>query len=128
MKWEPLNKFNYNFLLQCYEAEQRTEQMPEKLRKDLDTELLTQTLQYLIQSHKFPIEFSDWALLSIFAYCTTTAHVFILLMDCLDVYQNEIITVKKLRDLYSQGFYSIEAFKYELENIQKRKWYFSNTM
>ena len=83
---------------------------------------LSKIVQRRIEVLKLPIKFSPLALIAICCFARVAGEAVVLLIDVLNKYENEIVTVSKLVDLYPAGFYDQPTFESILDNLKGKKW------
>jgi len=95
-----------------------------KITKEINDSYLIQILKKKIEVLELPIKFNDYALVSVLVFCDRPGAIVLLLIDCLQEYENEEITVVKLVELYPFGFYSEQAMIDRINEIKtgKSKW------
>lgn len=122
----PLTTENSHLLVRLLMMERNNESLPTKVIKNfLDANVAAQILKKRIEVLGLPIKFSDAAYCAISCFCNVPGHVVVLLIDCLEEFENETVTVDKLCMLYPVGFYTDEDFRSIIENKEeflKRKW------
>ena len=121
--YQRLSNENAELLIHCLLIEQET---PDFEVKEEDLHLLGKIIKKRIDVLKLPIKFNNIALLSVTIFCAVPGHAVVLLIDCLNKYENETVTVGKLCELYPMGFYTDkEVQRYVEEEIKTKLKKFS---
>jgi hypothetical protein len=83
---------------------------------------LVQVLNKRIEVHNLPISFSGPAKMAVLALTDRPGSVVALLIDCLNAYEGQKVTVEKLADLYPTGFYDEDTLiRYADQYLKTRK-------
>lgn len=93
--------------------------------EELEEEFLIKILNKRIEGMKLPISFSPAAKMAILAFCDRPGSVVILLIDCLNAYEGQRVTVPMLVELYSDGFYdegTLLRYIDDYMKLRKVKW------
>ena len=123
-KTQPLSDTKAELLVKCLlmEQEKGDIKIDEK-----DLHLLGRIIQKRIDVLGLPIKFTNIALLSVGCFCEVAGGAVVLLIDCLNKFPNETITVGKLCEVYPDGFYTeSELERYVETDIKTRKINFSD--
>lgn len=102
------------------------EMQQQALKKEVLENLFeVQILNKRIEVYKLPIQFNDYAKMSLTAFCNTPGALIALLIDCLNKYEGQTVTCSMLADLYPMGFYdepSLTKYIDEYLKTRKVKW------
>jgi hypothetical protein len=93
--------------------------------EDVDQQFLTRVLQKRIEAFKLPISFSSNARLAVLTLVDRPGSVVVLLIDCLNAYEGQTVTVDMLAELYPIGFYDEVTLSRYIEDFLKQgkvKW------
>ena len=74
-----------------------------------------------IEVMKLPISFTSTALFSFAAFTGVVGGYITILIDCLNKFEDKIVTLDDLIDLYPNGWYTEESFGYYVDNHLKKK-------
>lgn len=86
---------------------------------------LSNIIRKRVEVLKLPISFTEYAYMYIDLFVDRPGSAVLLLMDALEKYENQTVDIKKLAELYPDGFYDEETLiKIIDEEIKtgKRKW------
>jgi hypothetical protein len=104
------------------EKDAQISEMPEK-----DWPFLSKIIMKRIEALKLPIKFSAGGLMAVNTLCDRPGSAVLLLIECLNYFENQTIDTDKLSALYPEGFYSEEALtKIIDEELKTRKMKWSN--
>jgi len=123
-KSQPLREDQQKILMSMVLSEMSKDDISEMM-KEVNQIHLIQILKKRIEVLELPIKFNDYALGAILSFCDRPGAVVLLLIDCLQEYENEEVTVDKLVNLYPFGFYNEQAMIDRIDNeikTGKSKW------
>lgn len=126
MKYEfqPFTEEQSNIYITMLMAENNNDDNEEDF-KYIKEEFFIQVLLKRIEVMKLPILFNVFALGSIYAFCDRVGSVILFLIDCLENFEGQIVTVNMLGTLYPVGFYTEESMIDKIDNYIKQgksKW------
>jgi hypothetical protein len=90
-----------------------------------EASFLSRIVRKRIEAMKLPINFTEYAYIAINLLVDRPGSAIILLIDTLNKYEGQIVTIKMLAELYPMGFYDeaslIKVIDEEIKP-RKRKW------
>jgi hypothetical protein len=107
-----LTKEQSEDLLICLQAEQIHGDID---ISEYDMNFFGKVVKKRIDVLNLPISFTNLALLSLDCFCEVTGEAVVVLIECLDKYYEQTVTVKKLCLLYPNGFYTKDEFEKYVE-------------
>lgn len=118
---ESMSKDGTEIFIKCVMAEQAGAKI-DLHDGSLEVPFLTDILLKRIEGLKLPIAFTPIAALGINALVNNPGKAICLLVDALNKYEGETVTMEKLSELYPSGFYTEDSFeKYVDEYLKPRK-------
>lgn len=82
---------------------------------------LTQIILKRIEVLNLPIRFSKYALIALSAFVRSPGEAVVLLIDCLDKFEGQEVTMEKLVELYPWGFHNEKEFAKRVDEHKERK-------
>lgn len=95
---------------------QKAESVPSV--EDVD---LIKILDKRLEAMKLPIHFTGPAKVAVLSLCSVAGEVVVLLIDCLNAYENKTVSPTDIANIYPEGFYDRESFERYVENYIKPK-------
>ncbi len=116
-KYVSLSPDETRALLVLSVMELRNSPIPEPLYNNF----FSQVIQKRIDVLKLPISFTNYAFATIPCFCNVVGEAVVLLIDCLNQYENKIVDIEKLCLLYPEGFYDHETFMQYVDDFIKKE-------
>lgn len=121
-KYKPMSPKQTELFLRATMSEMQDPDKKLGYDENNDAFFLCAIIKKRIEVMKLPIEFTDTALLGICSLVDRPGCAVALLVDCLNAFEGQKVTVSKLASLYPWGFYDEESItRYVDEYLKPRK-------
>jgi len=92
-----------------------------RTEKDKEFPFLSEIVYKRVTAYSLPINFTLEAYLAISCLAGNPGQAVVVLVDCLNSFEGELVTTTKLVDLYPYGFYNMDTFSNIVDNFMKTK-------
>ncbi len=123
-----MSKESACLLMGLYQIEQRGAQPSEEDMKELYEHCkLLQIMRKRMEGFNLPITFTPHALMYISTFVTCPGDIILLLIECLEQFENAEVNIQSLVDLYPNGFHSSEERSKIIQEMKEgeRKYNYS---
>lgn len=107
-------------LIQFEKDENSSKDYVIEIKKSIELEQHSQIILKRIKAMSLPISFTYASLNYISFFCDRAGAVVLLLIDCLEEYEGQQVTIDKISILYPFGFYTEKAMVDRVENEIKQ--------
>jgi hypothetical protein len=130
MKYKPLSEKEGEMLIGCLLAEKSNSETFPQIKEIQDCKpedknypmfFLPKIILKRIEGFTLPISFNQFALIALLAFVDVPGTAILLLIDCLNKYEGQVVTVEKLCQLYPNGFYAEEEWIHRIDDIKLRQ-------